>query len=291
MSKIKVENAIIMAAGLSSRFAPLSYERPKALVRVRGEILIERQIRQLLEAGISDIAVVVGYKAEMFSYLEGVYGVKLIFNPEYAVRNNHSTLYYARKKLGNTYICSADNYFTQNVFNAREDRGFYSAVYADGPTEEWCISANFDGRIEGVTIGGENAWIMLGHVFFTQEFSERFVQILEGIYEESATVPLLWEHIYLKHTDRLSLYVKKYGEGIITEFDTLEELRAFDESYMVRSGSKVLESIASGFGCGEGEIGRITPFKPNGEIIGFEFWRGSEPYIYISKSGEIISKK
>jgi len=27
----KVKNAVIMAAGLSSRFAPLSYEKPKAL--------------------------------------------------------------------------------------------------------------------------------------------------------------------------------------------------------------------------------------------------------------------
>ena len=32
----KVENAVIMAAGLSSRFAPLSYEKPKALITVRG---------------------------------------------------------------------------------------------------------------------------------------------------------------------------------------------------------------------------------------------------------------
>ena len=46
----KVENAIIMAAGLSSRFAPLSYEKPKALITVKGEVLIERQIRQLKEA-------------------------------------------------------------------------------------------------------------------------------------------------------------------------------------------------------------------------------------------------
>ena len=58
-----VDNAIIMAAGVSSRFAPLSYESPKALTEVRGEILIERQIRQLHEAGIHDVYVIVGYMA------------------------------------------------------------------------------------------------------------------------------------------------------------------------------------------------------------------------------------
>ena len=32
-----VDNAVIMAAGAASRFAPLSYERPKALIEVKGE--------------------------------------------------------------------------------------------------------------------------------------------------------------------------------------------------------------------------------------------------------------
>ncbi|WP_288155380.1 NTP transferase domain-containing protein [uncultured Sharpea sp.] len=59
----KVDNAIIMAAGTSSRFAPLSYEKPKGLVEVKGEVLVERQIRQLREAGIEDIVLITGYKA------------------------------------------------------------------------------------------------------------------------------------------------------------------------------------------------------------------------------------
>ena len=46
LAPYRVENAIIMAAGFSSRFAPLSYETPKGLLNVRGEIMIERQIRQ-----------------------------------------------------------------------------------------------------------------------------------------------------------------------------------------------------------------------------------------------------
>lgn len=66
----KVDNAIILAAGLSSRFAPISYEKPKGLLRVRGEVLIERQIEQLQDAGIKDITIVVGYRKEYFFYLE-----------------------------------------------------------------------------------------------------------------------------------------------------------------------------------------------------------------------------
>ena len=69
-----------MAAGTASRFAPLSYEKPKGLLKVKGEILIERQIRQLQEAGISDIVIVVGYMAEKFMYLSNKLGVKIVIN-------------------------------------------------------------------------------------------------------------------------------------------------------------------------------------------------------------------
>ncbi|MFR0795988.1 MAG: hypothetical protein ACLSHG_06355 [Oscillospiraceae bacterium] len=33
-----MDNAVIMAAGMSSRFAPLSDEKPKALLKVKGEV-------------------------------------------------------------------------------------------------------------------------------------------------------------------------------------------------------------------------------------------------------------
>ena len=61
----KVENAVIMAAGLSSRFVPLSLEKPKGLLIVKNEVLIERQIEQLHEAGIKKIVIVLGYKHAM----------------------------------------------------------------------------------------------------------------------------------------------------------------------------------------------------------------------------------
>jgi len=65
----KVDNAIVMAAGFGSRFVPLSYTTPKGLLEVFGERMVERQIKQLNEAGIYDITLVVGYLKETFEYL------------------------------------------------------------------------------------------------------------------------------------------------------------------------------------------------------------------------------
>lgn len=89
---MKRRNAIIMAAGTSSRFVPLSAECPKGLLEVKDEVLIERQIRQLKEAGISDITIIVGYKADMFAYLNGKFGVDIVLNEDFARYNNTSSL-------------------------------------------------------------------------------------------------------------------------------------------------------------------------------------------------------
>ncbi len=150
----RVDNAIIMAAGLSSRFAPISYERPKGVLKVRGEVLIERQIRQLKEAGIRDITVVVGYKKEEFFYLEDKLGVSIVVNDEYASRNNNSSLHKVRDRLGSTYICSSDDYFTENPFEPYVYAGYYASEFAEGETDEYCmVTQGWDKRIVKVLTG------------------------------------------------------------------------------------------------------------------------------------------
>lgn len=67
------KNAIILAAGRSNRFAPFTYEKPKGLFRIKKQVLIERQIEQLLEAGVKEIYIVVGFMKEKFFYLEQKY--------------------------------------------------------------------------------------------------------------------------------------------------------------------------------------------------------------------------
>ena len=100
----KVNNAVILAAGMSTRFAPLSYEKPKGLLNVKGEVLIERQIKQLHSVGIKDITLVVGYMKEKMFYLEEKYGVEIVVNEDYYRYNNTSSMILVADKLSNTYM-------------------------------------------------------------------------------------------------------------------------------------------------------------------------------------------
>lgn len=88
IEKSKPKRAIILAAGYGMRMVPINTETPKAMLEVHGELLIERQIKQLHEIGINDIFIVVGFMKEQFEYLIDEYGVELIVNSEYSTKNN-----------------------------------------------------------------------------------------------------------------------------------------------------------------------------------------------------------
>ena len=283
-----VDNAIILTAGTSSRFAPLSYEKPKAFTVVRGENLIERQIRQLVEANIEDIYVVTGYKAEQFEYLIDKYNVKLIYNDDYLTRNNNGSIYAAKDILRNSYICSSDNYFTINPFESEVDGAYYAAVFSRGYTNEWCMEEDSDGFIKSVTIGGQDKWYMMGHTFWDEDFSNKFISILMNEYDLEETKNKLWEDIFRQHLDVLKMKIKKYDNDIIYEFDTLDELRKFDNSYYTDSRSYIIKDIAERLDVEEKDIIDAKPIKSKNYVAdGFEFVCLNKKYVYLYDSKEL----
>lgn len=130
--------------------------------------MIERQICQLHEVGITDITIAVGYLKEKFEYLMDKYDVKLLYNPEYSDKNTLATIYRSRKVLKgrNIYVLASDNWMRENMYHAYECGAWYSAAYQDGETKEWCLSFNKRGRITDVKIGGRDQWVMYGLTIF-----------------------------------------------------------------------------------------------------------------------------
>ncbi len=159
LEQFKVDGAVITAAGFGSRFVPLTFETPKGLLEVFGERMIERQIKQLHEAGITDITIIVGYLKEKFEYLIDKYQVKLLYNPEYATKNNLATIYHARELFRgrNMYLLVSDNWIRNNMYHKYECGAWYSSVYMEGETSEWCLSSNKKGRITSVQVGGHDS--------------------------------------------------------------------------------------------------------------------------------------
>lgn len=281
MESYRVDNAIIMAAGMSSRFAPLSYERPKGLLKVHGEVLIERQIRQLHEQGITDITIVLGYMKEQFYYLEDKYQVKFVVNDDYYRYNNTSTLMLVLDQLKNTYICSSDNYFVENVFNQYEYKTTYPVqMHASHETGEYYADFTDEGLITKIGIGSGSYYCMVGHVFFDRTFSHDFSELLKQEYPKEETKAKLWEKVYVEHMNQFEMYAEVYSPDIIKEFDSLEELQTFDASYLDIKDSEIFNNIISVLHCNVSDITGIVPIKDGLTNLSLKFEYDGKSYIY-----------
>ncbi len=227
----KVDNAVILAAGMAKRFLPLSAYMPKGLFQVKGEVLIERQIRQLQETGITEIVIVTGYQEDKFEYLADTYGIKLISNPEYETANNISSVWYARSYLKNTYILGSDNWYGSNIFEKYEYEPYYSRVFSRDYVDEYCIDMN-EGYIEKIRKGGRNTWYTLGEIYFDRRLSAMVLEDLQKEYQADDAVRAMIIDLYcMRHIDRYRFYTKEREKGVISEFDTMEELMEFDPRF------------------------------------------------------------
>ena len=282
LAPYKVDNAVIMAAGLSSRFVPLSLEKPKGLLTVKNEVLIERQIKQLQEAGIHEIVLVLGYKKEAFFYLESKFdGLKIIINPEYNIKNNTHTLYLARKYISNSYICSSDDYFEKNPFESYVYQSYYAAVHVSEKTNEWYMIPDSKGNIAKVRTYGEDGFIMLGHAYWNRAFSCSMLGLLEADRTVGNYDQVLWEQILAEHVKELPpMEIKEYPIGSIFEFDSLDELRAFDENYINHTQSKIMRNIAEVLECRESEILNFKAIKEGLTNTSFVFEVHGKKYVY-----------
>ena len=55
---------VILAAGMAKRLRPLTDTKPKCLLEVGGKTLLERTVRAMQQAGITEFVVVTGYRAD-----------------------------------------------------------------------------------------------------------------------------------------------------------------------------------------------------------------------------------
>lgn len=114
--------ALILAAGLGTRLAPITNDRPKSLVPVNGQPIILKQIDNLHKNGITDITVVSGYKANILEEkIHALYPeIRIIESVDYATTNNMYSAYLAHEVMENSdfLMMNADVFYDASVVTA-----------------------------------------------------------------------------------------------------------------------------------------------------------------------------
>ena len=126
--------AIILAAGQGIRLRPLTNNKPKCLVELFGNSLINHSINTFQKCGISDITIVTGYLSNLLK----IPNVSYVKNENYASTNMVETLFCAREKLDDSVIISyGDIIFEQKILQKLIDAEDDMSVIIDSDWEKY----------------------------------------------------------------------------------------------------------------------------------------------------------
>ncbi|HFC8513886.1 TPA: NTP transferase domain-containing protein [Neisseria lactamica] len=221
-------NAIILAAGLGSRFKEMTQTVHKALLDICGTPNLERTLSFLREAGISNIAVVTGHLHRQFDYLQEKYGCVLIHNEKYREYNSIYSFSLARDFFNGCYVVDADVVLGRNIFLNRPRHSTYFTVVRARTHNEWLPVSDDTGRVVRIDIGSQPRPSLSGVSYWTAEDCRTILNLL-GTYagaERLENPKLYWDNIPMEHLGKLDIRTELLGSGDIFEMDDQEDYRA-----------------------------------------------------------------
>lgn len=220
--------AILLAAGLGTRLNSDMPGIPKCMVDLGGKTLIKDTIRKLNNKGIDEIAVVVGYKANVVIENTKNDNVRFFLNPFYDRTNSIASLWFARDFLqGDDFLLlNADVFFASQILNELLDDGRSPVLFADKTRKEeadykLCYDNNIlikhGKELRGAEISGEYIGIAKINKSFLPVFKKRLDELI-GTQQHG----LWWENVLYSLIVEMNIYISEIPQGLFwAEVDTI----------------------------------------------------------------------
>ena len=170
--------AINLAAGIGSRLGRPDEKAPKCLIEVGGQPLIHYSLSALKAAGIADVAIVTGYRAQMLREFVGYeylgLSIRYFYNPHYASTGSAVSLKIAAAEVGakDALVLESDLLF---------DAAFLKAALSD-PRPNLILAADVTGSGDEVYLcAGQDQQISYLGKDATKEVRRASIGELAGI--------------------------------------------------------------------------------------------------------------
>ena len=186
--------ALILAAGVSRRLYPQTYNIPKCLLEVGGKPIINYQLEALSELGINDITMIVGYHREML--VESVeknfpeLNFKFIVNHHYFETNTAYSVYVGKEELSDQHLLmNADVVYPKELLSKLYHSSFENILAVDIKScgrEEVKVIDGGQNKISAIgkdLIEDQCLGEFIGVAKFSLEFMNKFVKALGQLIE------------------------------------------------------------------------------------------------------------
>lgn len=230
--------AFILAAGLGTRFGPVTQETPKCLIELKGKALLARQIEQAKAEGIDDFVIAVGAFAEKVrEFVKKNYPnikVEFVESDKYKTTNYIYTMHLCRKLLNdNVLLLHGDIAFEQGLLKKLlECRHENCALLQDKQPPP---KKDFKGRLEnglikeiGVGLLEKNCYFLPPMYKISKKAMQKWLQEI-ALFVEKGETSVYAENAFNKISNEIELHAIFFKDELGMEIDDMEDLKKAEE--------------------------------------------------------------
>ncbi len=241
--------ALILAAGFGKRLQPITNEIPKAMVEVNGIPLLVNTLNILSNIGISEIGIVIGYKAdyiiEKIGYQFKGIPIQYFENKIFKKTNNVYSLYCARDFCTDEMILlECDLFYKKELIDkiVKEPNSDCSILVSNfnPKTMDGTVIECDDGIAKNLVLGkwqrdnfDYSKSLKTVNIYkFSTDFIKKFINLIKWYCENMGTncyyEKLLGAMIYLREDD---FHIVKVSDALWCEIDNEQDLEKANEKF------------------------------------------------------------
>jgi len=134
-------SAIILAATRGSELHELTQDKPKTMIKIGGEALLARMVKQFKKIGINKSVVIAGYKAESIN----ISGIEIRINENYEIGGELMSLTCAKKDFDNDMVITyGDLLFREHILRDLLEVNGEIVIIVDSASENPNITGSPD---------------------------------------------------------------------------------------------------------------------------------------------------
>ncbi len=219
---------LLLAAGRGTRISRYLNGNPKCTVDIGGERLIQYTIKLLNKKGITDIALVLGYRSEIIKETLKDFNVKYYYNPFFDVTNSIASAWFAKDFLDDDMlIMNADVYMEESLLDHILNNKDSAVMFADGSRKEEAdykfkyengILLKYGKELTGDDVTGE--YVGIGR--FSKEFMNTFKTSLEQMINNQEH-SVWWENVVYGMCEERNIKVDDINGKFWAEVDYIED--------------------------------------------------------------------